>query len=95
MILIVGVFVVLLPLVVVDTPCRRCRYDLAGLESENPTCPECGMAHAAIKVKRRVCRGCGVEMFVVRGDNPTCQKCGLAHSVRAIPVPRPSVVLPL
>ncbi len=94
MVLVVGGFIVMLPLEVAEMPCRRCRYDLAGLEEDNPTCPECGMVHAARKVRRRVCRGCGVEMFLVRGDNPTCPSCGIVHSVREIRPDTPPVVLP-
>jgi hypothetical protein len=94
LVLFVGGFIVLLPMEVADTPCRGCSYDLAGLEEDNPTCPECGMVHAARKVRRRVCRGCGVEMFLVRGDNPTCPSCGIVHSVREIRPDTPPVVLP-
>lgn len=31
----------------IEIPCRRCGYELFGLEQANPTCPECGMACAA------------------------------------------------
>ena len=94
LILIVGAFIAMLPLEVADTPCRRCQYDLAGLELDNPTCPECGMVHAARKVKRRACRGCGAEMFVVGSDNPVCSKCGIENAVREVLPPRPPVVVP-
>lgn len=30
----------------VELPCRKCRYELAGLEAESPTCPECGLPDA-------------------------------------------------
>jgi hypothetical protein len=94
LVFVVGAFIALLPLEVVQLPCRGCRYDLAGLEEENPTCPECGMAHAARKVRRRLCRGCGREMFLPRRENPTCDSCGLANAVREVPTPRPPVVMP-
>lgn len=94
MVLIVGGFIVMLPVEVAETPCRRCRYDLAGLDEDNPTCPECGMLHAARKVRKTTCRGCRAEMFLVRGDNPTCPSCGIVHSVREIRPERPDVVFP-
>src|SRR5262245_59091878 len=43
LVLVMGGFSVTLPIEVAEVPCRRCHYDLAGLEDDNPTCPECGM----------------------------------------------------
>lgn len=34
----------------VELPCRKCGYELQGLEVANPTCPECGLAFAAEEV---------------------------------------------
>lgn len=93
-ILVVGAFIATLPLEVAQTPCRRCRYDLAGLDSDNPTCPECGMHHAARKVRRCACRVCGGELWVARSDNPACPSCGVKHAVREVLPPRPSVIVP-
>lgn len=31
----------------IEVPCRACGYELLGLESSNPTCPECGLPCAA------------------------------------------------
>jgi hypothetical protein len=93
LVLVVGVFIVLLPIEVAEVPCRRCHYDLAGLEEDNPTCPECGMPHAARKVRRCVCRGCGAEMFVERRENPDCASCGLVHAVRPVAPPRTPVLV--
>jgi len=39
LVLFVGVFTVTLPVEVADMPCRGCRYDLAGLEVDNPIAP--------------------------------------------------------
>jgi hypothetical protein len=91
----VGAFIVMLPIDAPDLPCRRCHYDLSGLEAENPTCPECGMPHAAIKVKKRHCRVCNAEFFVTRQENPPCPKCGVDHAVKAIRPPRPRVLVPM
>src|ERR1051325_12209144 len=72
LVLVMGGFSVTLPVEVAELPCRRCRYDLAGLEEENPTCPECGMRHAAKKVRLRSCRACGAGLFVSGHENPAC-----------------------
>jgi len=50
-ILLVGGYLAVLPQGRVHLPCRRCRYELRGLEHENPTCPECGLPHAVRKVR--------------------------------------------
>ncbi len=34
----------------VEVPCRKCEYELHGLEVANPTCPECGLPFAASEV---------------------------------------------
>lgn len=91
-VLVVGLFIAALPLRRIDRPCRRCRYELQGLDDPNPTCPECGMAHAARKVRRRHCRCCGQSLFVSRGENPTCTGCGCDHCIRALKVQRPSAL---
>lgn len=93
-VLVVGVYIASLPLERVERPCRGCRYELAGLEEANPTCPECGMAHAAHKVKARACRRCGVALFVAKGDNPVCVGCGCEQCVREIKPPREGVIGP-
>jgi RNA polymerase subunit RPABC4/transcription elongation factor Spt4 len=94
LVLVMGGFSVTLPVEVADVPCRRCRYDLAGLEVDNPTCPECGMQHAARKVRRRACRVCSAEMFVGSGENPQCPACGVEHAIWEVRPPRPAVIMP-
>jgi hypothetical protein len=92
-VLVVGVYIACLPLHRVDRPCRACGYELAGLEEANPTCPECGTAHAARKVRPRACRRCGMAVFVARGDNPSCTGCGCENCIRAVrPLRDPMVV---
>ncbi len=49
-----GLFIVLLPRRDAETPCRKCGYDLVGLEEKNPRCPECGLNAAAHKVKHTI-----------------------------------------
>jgi hypothetical protein len=50
---VVGGFIVLLPRRNAVMPCRKCGYELKGLEDENPRCPECGKEHAAFEPKVR------------------------------------------
>ena len=38
----VGLYICCMPRRVTETQCRRCRYDLAGLDPINLRCPECG-----------------------------------------------------
>jgi ribosomal protein L37E len=38
----------------VDIPCRRCGYELKGLEVSDPTCPECGLPSAVPKFPGQV-----------------------------------------
>jgi len=57
-ILIVGVFFLALPHRAAIKPCRKCDYELAGLELMNPTCPECGLTFAAVKPISRACPVC-------------------------------------
>jgi hypothetical protein len=91
-VLVVGLFIATLPRHRVDRPCRGCRYELQGLDDANPTCPECGMAHAARKVKPRHCRRCGQSLLVSRGENPRCTGCGCDHCIREVTPPRPSTI---
>lgn len=42
-----GVYIACLPRAMPALHCRKCQYDLAGLEEEDPRCPECGLAAAA------------------------------------------------
>ncbi|GEM_PF-1184547 len=44
-----GAFILCLRRGGAEIPCRKCGYELAGLEDENPKCPECGQADAAFK----------------------------------------------
>lgn len=79
-ILVVGFYIALLPRQRIDLPCRRCGYELSGLDEPNPVCPECGLPHAVRRVKPKPCRGCGAVLFVARGDNPSCAHCHLDHA---------------
>ncbi len=78
---VVGLFICTLPRDRAELPCRRCRYELRGLDDANPTCPECGIAHAARKVRPRPCRACGGVLLVAHGDNPPCRACGCEHAL--------------
>lgn len=49
-----GIFILLLKRREAEVPCRKCGYELHGLEEKNPRCPECGLDAAAHKVPRVV-----------------------------------------
>lgn len=74
-VLAVGAFIVSCARYPAQTPCRKCGYELHGLDDANPTCPECGLAHAARKVRRRPCPCCATEVLVARGQDPRCATC--------------------
>lgn len=46
-----GAAIVIMPRRGAKVPCRKCGYELAGLEHDNPMCPECGQQNAAFKPK--------------------------------------------
>lgn len=58
----------------VERPCRRCRYELKGLEELNPQCPECGLAWAHRKPRRGRCIGCG-RRIAGRSSTARCGAC--------------------
>lgn len=78
----IGLFFACLPRDRAVKPCRACGYELAGLDAENPTCPECGLIHAAAKLNLRPCRRCGVQQWLAR-DQKTCPRCTGSSSQRA------------
>jgi hypothetical protein len=94
LVLVVGAFIATLPTEVAQAPCRKCHYDLTGLEDDNPTCPECGTLHAARKVRKRACRACGAVIFAARSENPCCAECGIANALYEVLPPRPPVLVP-
>lgn len=49
-----GAFILCLRQGGAEVPCRKCGYELAGLEVENPQCPECGELHAAYRPDRPI-----------------------------------------
>jgi hypothetical protein len=44
----IGGFICALPRRHAFVPCRKCGYELAGHEVENPRCPECGLVDAIL-----------------------------------------------
>lgn len=70
----VGLFLACLPTHAADVPCRKCGYELSGLDDSNPTCPECGTASAARKPKRMTCGACGVRSDM-DPEQPRCTAC--------------------
>ena len=73
-VVVVGLFFWCLPRDVRIRPCRRCKYELDGLDDDNPRCPECGLAAAAVKVRTRKCPACGVRSEW-RIDRDQCTGC--------------------
>lgn len=43
----IGGYLVMTPRERAAMPCRRCAYELAGLDDHDPRCPECGLERAA------------------------------------------------
>lgn len=83
MVLVFGGAVVVLPRQRAAMPCRGCAYELMGLEQDNPTCPECGLEHAARKP--RPCAACrkgpgsalrGVCVCITRGGGGGACRAG-------------------
>ncbi|MCX5690836.1 MAG: hypothetical protein NTV94_13810 [Planctomycetota bacterium] len=70
----VGIFFWCLPRHVALVPCRRCRYELSGLDDTNPTCPECGLHSAAAVLKERTCPTCQT-LRLWRVDRSCCESC--------------------
>jgi len=68
----IGLFLVCLPSHAAHVPCRKCGYELEGLEDTNPTCPECGLAFAARKLKPMKCGACGARSLM----DPEKPRCG-------------------
>jgi ribosomal protein S27AE len=67
----IGLFLVCLPSHAAHVPCRKCGYELEGLEDTNPTCPECGLAFAARKLKPMKCGACGARSLM-DPEKPRC-----------------------
>lgn len=78
----VGAFIVFSPRHRAVLPCRDCGYELDGLDEPNPTCPECGLAYAARKVRPGRCVDCGGAM-AAPADGARCPGCHAA----GLPVP--------
>jgi len=82
MVAVVGLYLACLPRHIAVRPCRRCKYELAGLENENPTCPECGLTFAFSRVMSRDCPRCGVEAMLSARDNdcPACRPVAIEEA---------------
>ncbi len=70
-----GLLVFLPPRKLAKVPCRRCGYELHGLDEANPTCPECGTEFAAIKVELAPCAGCGLQTPACIEGRTLCKAC--------------------
>lgn len=80
----VGALLVLLPPTRrAQTPCRRCGYELLGLDDANPTCPECGLAYAATEVELAACIICGGAAPAAADGRNLCKACVLPASIPA------------
>lgn len=80
----VGVLLVALPpRRAAIVPCRRCGYELQGLEEANPTCPECGTIFAAHALPLAPCIACGVATPAATDGRHLCKACLPPASVPA------------
>jgi len=86
---VVGIFFACLPRESPQRPCRRCGYELKGLETSNPTCPECGLSNAAARVRTIRCSLCS-ERRPIASPGDVCESCVQSRAARAIPGPEPS-----
>ena len=82
---VVGIFFWCLPRHRAVKPCRRCKYELEGLDDDNPTCPECGLHAAAAKVRRRHCPSCN-QIAVWRADEEWCPACTKGPATASLPL---------
>lgn len=73
-ILVVGVFLLCLPRITASLPCRKCGYELSGLDESNPTCPECGLLFAARKPT--ACPVCG-KNTMAEAHTSACDGCSI------------------
>lgn len=80
----VGLFLLCLPTHTAHVPCRKCGYELEGLDDCNPTCPECGLLFAARKPKRLTCGVCGVKSSM-DPEKPRCAACDQREAAGARP----------
>jgi ribosomal protein S27AE len=78
-----GLVCVMAPQHRAEVPCRRCGYELEGLEHENPTCPECGTTFAARRPTKMRCGRCG-ERSLMDPIKPRCEACARAHDAARI-----------
>lgn len=74
-VLLIGTYLVAMPRERVRVPCRGCGYELDGLETANPRCPECGLGHAAARPVRGACRRCGQDAAPSASGAPVCARC--------------------
>ena len=92
-VIVIGLFFWCLPRDVRIRPCRRCKYELDGLDDDNPTCPECGLAAAAIKVRKRRCPSCGIRTSW-RIDRDMCTACSTLSPAMPVATPPPAAATP-
>jgi hypothetical protein len=85
----VGVFLAVLPLRH-KFSCRACGFELSGLESDNPRCPECGLEEAARPCPFGVCATCALELNEDEAEAGLCDRCAVRPP--ALPEPQGPVV---
>ncbi|MBL8763034.1 MAG: hypothetical protein JNM07_02045 [Phycisphaerae bacterium] len=90
MVAIVGLFILLMPTRLPNHVCRRCRYDLSGLDPVGLVCPECGTPSNLIPSPppaHLVCPGCCLYLSGVDPELTHCPACGRERVVA--PLTRP------
>jgi hypothetical protein len=73
-VLVVGVFLLCLPRIIAVRPCRKCTYELSGLDDPNPTCPECGLKFAV--TKPTLCPMCNITPLA-DARQAACSACAV------------------
>lgn len=84
LILVIGLFIAALPRVYQGTQCRRCGYELHGLETRVRTCPECGTVHAMDHLRGESCATCENAMGSDDGDKCVCPDCRTVHVLKPV-----------
>ena len=78
----VGFFICALPVRYAGASCRSCGYDLRGLETDERTCPECGVGHMLSHERGDSCRRCDAPLKETREESVACHRCAAVHVFR-------------
>lgn len=79
LILMIGLFILTIPRIYAGSQCRKCGYELKGLETHVRRCPECGTVHAMFHETGNACATCAGELGASDGDTRVCEECKTVH----------------